>query len=89
MTRNELPTTDDFRSALTTLIGRASRDGIQSICVNSGELHRMLGGYPGVAHRMPSCCNVMRSAMRAGDRVVAAPPKGAGASLVIRYRIAR
>ena len=31
----------------------------------------------------------MRSAMRAGDVVIAEPPKGTGASLTIRYRLPR
>jgi hypothetical protein len=37
---------------------------------------------------MPVCWSVMRQLMRIGDEIVAEPPKGAGASLRIRYRVA-
>jgi hypothetical protein len=38
---------------------------------------------------MPLCCMVMEAEQQAGDRVVQRPPRGAGASLTIEYRIPR
>lgn len=57
--------------------------------VTSGDVHRSVGGYPGNSHRMPLCCSVMYQLMRPGDVVLAAPPKGQGATLRIRYRLPR
>jgi 5-methylcytosine-specific restriction protein A len=48
-----------------------------------------VGGYPGENHRMPVCCEVMRSTMAPGDQVVETPPSGKGAALTIRYRLPR
>jgi len=38
---------------------------------------------------MPVCCNVMLSEMSNEDVIVSKPPKGQGASLVIRYKLPR
>ena len=81
------PTSDDFRKELVAQIKRARTRGAPTIDINSGELHRAVGNYPVGEHRMPSCCNVMRAAMRSGDVVVSEPPKGKGASLTIRYKL--
>ena len=61
----------------------------RTIRVRAGDLHLLAGGYPGPSHRMPECCRAMREAMTDGDVVVESPPKGAGASLVIEYRLPR
>ena len=66
-------------------------EGSSSIEVNSGALHRRVGGYPG-NHRMPICCSVMRTVMKPGDEIIASPLKGDdadGASLTIRYVLPR
>jgi hypothetical protein len=76
-----------FREVLSLMLRQAAARGQPWIDVTSGELHSRVGGYPGPSHRMPTCCSVMRAAMRVGDRVLAAPPKGVGASLVVRYRL--
>lgn len=81
------PTSDDFRKELASQLRRAKMRGAMSVEISSGELHRAVGEYPTGQHRMPSCCNVMRGAMRSGDVVVGEPPKGKGASLTIRYRL--
>ena len=80
------PTADDFRRVLRDRLERAFRRSEPHAIVNAGELHRLLGGYPGPRHRMPVCCSVMRSEMRPGDLVTAAPPSGQGASLTILYK---
>lgn len=80
------PTSGDFQSALDQIFERSEGDFVE---VRSGDLHRVVGGYPGSGHRMPVCCQVMRRNIRAGDVIVTEPPKGAGASLVIRYSLPR
>ena len=78
-----------FRVALTRTIGEAERALMPFVEINSGELHRSLGGYPGRSHRMKTCCDVMRVEMRSGDELISAPTKGYGASLTIRYKLPR
>ncbi|MBI4202121.1 MAG: DUF2442 domain-containing protein [Chloroflexi bacterium] len=80
---------EDFRKALRTKLSEASEKGTPFLDVNSGALHRELGGYPGPHHQMPTCCNVMRQEMRDGDLIVEEPPKGRGANLTIRYKLPR
>lgn len=81
------PTADHFRRALLEAKTQARERGASTVDIRAGDLHRVVGGYPGNAHRMPVCCSVMRQEMRAGDRVLAQPPKGAGASLTISYKV--
>lgn len=85
----DAPRADDFRAALAARLDGAGREGQPHVDVNSGDLHREVGGYPGPAHRMPACCNVLRAAMRTGDEVIEAPPSGMGASLTIRFKLPR
>ena len=82
-------TTADFRQALEDRLKEAGAAGVDHLDIKAGDLHRALGGYPGRSHHMPACCNAMRAAMRARDQVLSEPPKGRGASLVIRYRLPR
>lgn len=85
----DTPTAADFQAALDELLALAEQEGNLFVDVKAGELHRRVGGYPGHNHRMPTCCDVMRGAMVAGDTVLYAPPKGKGATLEIRYRLPR
>jgi len=78
-----------FDSALRSKFADATRSGEVSLRVRSGDLHRELGGYPGSSHQMPLCCRAMRAAMGPGDRIIESPPKGAGANLVVEYRLPR
>ena len=57
--------------------------------VKSGDLHRQVGGYSSKTHRLTTCCQVMRNAMLPGDHILAAPPRGNGATLLVRYRLPR
>src|SRR5688572_3297116 len=79
----------DFRAILDATLHATQRMGRPYVDVSAGELHRDVGGYPGADHRMPTCCDVMRRAMKGGDEIVSAPPKGNGASLTIRYCLPR
>ena len=78
-----------IEQALRTQLARAQASGARYVDINSGELHRELGGYPAPNHNMPTVCNVMNRLTNAADKVVSEPPKGKGASLTIRYRLPR
>jgi 5-methylcytosine-specific restriction protein A len=84
-----MPAKDDFRSELRTQLRAAELRSASSVDINSGELHRKLGGYPGSQHQMPQCCDAMYDEMQAGDAIVSAPKKGRGASVTIRYKLPR
>ncbi len=80
---------EEFRAELESRFQRGTNRGASEIAVNSGDLHRSIGGYPSPKHRMPQCCDVMYDLMRTGDEIVSAPPKGKGASLTIKYKLPR
>lgn len=84
-----MPTKDEFRSELKARFERALERGARAIEINSGELHRSLGGYPGGNHQMPSCCAVMQEECGAEDEVLNSPPSGRRATLTIRYKLPR
>jgi hypothetical protein len=84
-----MPKAEDFRRILTKYF-QESQDAKQvSITLESGQVHRRVGSYPGSSHRMPMCCGVMKKMMQDGDELLYAPPSGKGASLKIRYKIPR
>ncbi len=78
-----------FRAKLDEVLAKAESTGLATVDVNAGYLHRLLGGYPGTDHRMSVCCDVMRQALLPGDQVMVEPPKGKGASFIVRYRLPR
>lgn len=84
-----MPTKEEFRNELRARFQQATEEGKKTLKVNSGAIHRALGGYPGLRHQMPLCCEAMYDEMKPGDEIVEAPPKGRGATLIIRYRLPR
>ncbi len=84
-----MPTTEDFQMELDSIFTFAEEKHITAIIIKSGDLHRLIGGYPGTNHRMPICCNLMRKNMMSGDEVLFEPPSGEGATLTIRYQFPR
>jgi hypothetical protein len=84
-----MPTIEDFRSKLQTLLAQAEASGASHLEISSRELHIEVGGYSGPPHRMPTCCDAMYGEMKLGDRIVSAPPKGKGATVVIRFALPR
>lgn len=84
-----MPTKDEFDDELRSRFRRARERGANLLEVNSGEMHRALGGYPGSNHQMPSCCDVMHDHLRSGDEIISSPPSGRGASLTIRFQLPR
>ena len=81
--------TETFYKQLQTEFTNATKQGRSHVDINSGGLHRTVGGYPGTDHRMATCCNVMHGEVQPGDRVITEPPQGKGASLTIRYKLPR
>jgi len=77
---------ETFRKALRLIFSESKASFVD---VTSGELHRLVGGYPGKHHNLPTCCDVMTQAMQSSDRVLTSPPKGRGATLTIRYILPR
>src|SRR5687768_8198007 len=66
----DVPSAEMFEQALKRHLDEARARGDDQIEINAGALHREVGGYPGPNHRMPTCCTVMRSALKPGDVVV-------------------
>ena len=84
-----MPNAEDFRRELAAQVDRAARQGRPHVEVNAGELHRIVGSYPG-DHRMPQCCEVMRQEAKRGNaEMVFETDSGEGAALTIRYKIPR
>ena len=82
------PAAEEFRAELRARLQRATEAGQMSLEIRSDDLQEV-GGYAGPDHRMPTCCSVMRGEMTNADEELAAPPKGKGESVVIRYRLPR
>ena len=80
---------DKFRAALLRHFRSAEKAGRWRIQIVSRDLHREVGGYPGVNHQMSLCCRVMEDEMGEGDAVITRPRARYGARLTIRYRIPR
>jgi hypothetical protein len=85
----KIPQAEDFRAALRNRFAQAQINRDPYIDVQSADLHREVGHYPSTDHRMPICCEVMRKAMRAADKILQETPSGQGASLLIRYTLPR
>jgi hypothetical protein len=79
--------TDHFRQGLLAQMRRASLNGRIDVLINSGELYRSLGGYPGPSHGMPSCCDAMQDEIKPGDVLLLERTNGAG--MTVRYLLPR
>ena len=78
-----------FKSVLMSLLKQAQEKKKSHLDIISGQLHRIVGGYPGKHHAMPTCCAAMKKLMKVGDLILVEPPKGKGATLKIRYILPR
>jgi len=67
---------DLFRKGLLEQMERATRHGRIDVLINSGELYRALGGYPGSTHGMPFCCDAMEAEMKLGDVLLVERQRG-------------
>jgi hypothetical protein len=79
--------TDHFRQELLAQMSRAFKGGLIDVLINSGELYRSLGGYPGSLHGMPSCCDAMQAEIKPGDTLLVERSNGSG--MTVRYRLPR
>jgi hypothetical protein len=68
-------------------MARAAHHGRIDVLINSGELCRSLGGYPGSTNGMPSCCDAMEAEMKLGDVLLLERANGAG--MTVRYLLPR
>ena len=80
-----IPSAWDFQNQLTAILNGARGNGKSYVDIESGNLHKKVGGYPNANHRMAVCCEVMKRMMRAGDSVLSEPSSGPGETLLIRY----
>jgi hypothetical protein len=78
---------DHFRQGLLEQMGRAADGGRIDVLINSGELYRSLGGYPGSTHGKPSCCDAMQAEMKLGDTMLL--DRASGAGMTVRYLLPR
>jgi UDP-N-acetylmuramyl pentapeptide synthase len=74
---------DHFRQELSAQLGRATAQNFADVLINSGELYRSLGGYPGSVHGMPVCCDAMEAELMPGDVILVEKSNGAG--MTVRY----
>jgi hypothetical protein len=79
--------TDHFRQGLLAQMHRAAHGGLIDVLINSGELYRSLGGYPGSKHGMPFCCDAMQAEMKSGDIMIL--DRSSGAGMTVRYLLPR
>lgn len=74
-----------FEKEILRLFEEAKSNGKKEIIIISGDVHRKVGGYPGKNHRMPICCDVMKSLMNTGDEIIFTTKSGQSARLEIKY----
>jgi hypothetical protein len=84
-----MPTAKDFRVTIRARVRGAERAIKTTVKINSGQLDREVGGYPGQKHRMPMCCAVMRSEMSAGDAILQELRRSKALRSAIRYKLPR
>src|SRR5437868_7752292 len=64
------PTAWEFRNKLTVILNTARQKGQSYVDIESGSLHKDVGGDANAHHRMPVCCEVMMKMMRNGDSIL-------------------
>jgi hypothetical protein len=79
------PTAWDFRNQLTVILNTARHSGKPYVDVESGHLHKELGGDSNSHHGMPIFHEVMTKMMRRGDSILKEPRNGDGATMLVRY----
>jgi 5-methylcytosine-specific restriction protein A len=84
-----VPSFDRFQRELRAQFDRAEKRRAKNVVVNSGELHRAVGGYPGPNERLQTCCEVMKEEVRSGDVIMGDLDNCRGAALTIRYQLPR
>jgi hypothetical protein len=85
------PAFDDFKKTLLEEFSQAKEQGLSSITIKAGELHKKTTGKTLQSnHRMPLCCKCMNHEfVESCDIIKYTPPKGEGSCLKIEYKIPR
>ncbi len=78
------PTPWDFRNKLTVILNTAKHSGKPYVDVESGHLHKELGGDSKSHHRLPIFHEVMKKMMRPGDSILQEGRED-GATMLVRY----
>jgi hypothetical protein len=78
------PTAWDFRNKLTVILNTAKHSGKPYVDVESGHLHKELGGDSKSHHRLPIFHEVMKKMMRPGDSILQ-EGRDDGATMLVRY----
>jgi transcriptional regulator with XRE-family HTH domain len=81
-------TKDVFLKKLNDIFIEQTRLGHPEVTIKAGDLHKLVGGYPGPNHRMPICCSLMRDVFQdLKDIIIHSPTSGIGATLEISYSL--
>ena len=85
------PSKEDFENALNQIFKyKEIMEEADHVDINSGKLHKYIGGYPGTNHRMPLCCDVMYQFKKDEDKIIEdGTKKWHGSSITIRYKLPR
>lgn len=78
-------TVEIIKTKIKEIFATAEELKLTGIVIHAGNLHRLLGRYPG-DHRMPMCCSAMKQLMQPGDKIINEPKSGQGATLEIMYK---
>lgn len=81
-----IPTRDDFHNEIVKRMNEAREAGLETIQINSLELHKSVG-YDSSDHRMPMACEAMYEMMTKRDVIIEKPPKGKGTRLTILFHL--
>lgn len=79
------PTAWDFRNKLTVILNTAKYSGKPYVDVESGHLHKELGGDSKSHNRLAIFHEVMKKMMRPGDSILQEGRNEDGATMLVRY----
>ncbi len=80
------PNKENFQDFIDFIFKQNIKLQNEWVDIKSGNIHQLLGSYPGRSNRMKSCCTVMyKLTEKMKHEIISAPPKGFGANLVIRF----
>jgi hypothetical protein len=79
-----------YQMILRSQLYRAQKRGLSHLDVKAGDLCRRFGGHTDApAREISNWCRAMQAEKKALDVVIAEPPEGTGANLIIRYKLPR
>lgn len=81
----------DFIEGLGHISQGKRQEGVTSLDITAGELHRHVGDYPAPPnghHAMATASDVLReAALKSGGEILCSPPKGRGAKLRVLIKL--